>query len=371
MSTSAETPLDLEAAQREALPALLRHAATLGAHVDVSLSPADAGAALVRHYGDVKAEVHAARAHAAMFDLSHRGALAVRGRDRVRFLQSMSTNDLGRRAAGEGVYLVFLNDKGRVVADALASVFEEEVWLDVEAAARHKLPALFDGFIITDDVEVTDRTDDRALLGVYGPAALSAVQSALGVTLDPRPELAHREVGGVHVSTHERPGVPGLLLRTAAADAPALHDALAKAGVTPAGADAADTLRIEAGVPRAFVDADESTILLEAGLEHAASREKGCYLGQEVIVRAQDRGGIRKQLRGLIVDGDAPPARGAAVTLGDRDVGRVTSAVWSPTLARVVALGIVHKDAWPQGLTLSVEGRAAHVTPLPFVPEAR
>ncbi len=148
-----------------------------------------------------------------------------------------------------------------------------------------------------------------------------------------------------------------------------------------------DVLRIEAGVPTFLVDMTGDTIPLEAGIEdRAISFTKGCYVGQELIVRVTQRGGgrVAKKLVGLALDGDASavasldgtrersaPASGAPIHAGDRAIGHVTSAVFSPRLGRVIALGYVHRDFVSPGTHLEVlDGamrRPAVVTPLPFV----
>jgi folate-binding protein YgfZ len=116
---------------------------------------------------------------------------------------------------------------------------------------------------------------------------------------------------------------------------------------------------------------DTDTIPLEAGLEdRAISRSKGCYVGQEVIVRVQDRGHgrVARRLVGLTFDASAAvPARDAAIRAGEREIGRVTSAAWSPSLARPVALGYVHRDFVEPGTPVLVGGDPAAVSALPIV----
>ncbi len=131
-------------------------------------------------------------------------------------------------------------------------------------------------------------------------------------------------------------------------------------------------MRIERGRPRFGVDMDTDTIPLEAGLEERAiSRSKGCYVGQEVIVRVQDRGQgrVAKRLAGLTFDASAPvPVVGSPIMSGDREIGRVTSAIWSPALARPIALGYVHRDFVEPGTSVVVAGATAVVAALPLVP---
>ena len=145
---------------------------------------------------------------------------------------------------------------------------------------------------------------------------------------------------------------------------------LVSAGAQEADEETADVLRVEAGVPAFHRDMDEETIPLEAGIEsRAISMTKGCYVGQEVIIRVLHRGHgrVAKKLVGLVLDGDAAPAPGAIVKSGDRAAGEITSAVRSPALGRPIALAYVQRDFVAPGTVLSVDGAQATVTALPFV----
>jgi tRNA-modifying protein YgfZ len=148
-----------------------------------------------------------------------------------------------------------------------------------------------------------------------------------------------------------------------------LEEALAHGGAAPLDDEGAEMLRIEAGVPRFLVDMTEETIPLEAGLDHALSHTKGCYVGQEIIVRIRDlaKGRVARRLVGVLPEDNVVPAAGTPVVVGDRTVGRVTSAVWSPALGRPIALAIVHRDHTDVGTVVSVAGAKAMVAALPFV----
>ena len=156
------------------------------------------------------------------------------------------------------------------------------------------------------------------------------------------------------------------------------HQALLQAALIANGAvldgDAAETLRIEAGRPRFTVDMDQETIPLEAGIDkRAISYTKGCYPGQEVIIRIVHRGQgrVAKRLVGLVLSGAEVPPAGALLKSGERDAGRVTSAVWSPRLGAPIALAYALRGFFEPGTELSVVvggGTAlAKVIELPFV----
>jgi folate-binding protein YgfZ len=326
----------------------------------------ESGAEIVGSYGDIAGEALAVRTRAGVADLSQRGFLELTGRDRVRFLQAMVTNDVAACAPGQGTYAAFLNDRGRVVADAGIFVAESAVYLDVEPPARASLPGILERYIIMDDVTVSDASAGRVLLGVHGPGAREVVQEALETPLGDLAPFAHRRIEPAWVRRWDRFGLPGVELHLDPAVAPRIFAALERSGARPVGEDALTALRIKAGIPRAFVDMDESTIALEVGLEPAISRAKGCYLGQEVIVRAQDRGGVKRRLVGLALRGAEVPRHGAAVRIAEREVGMVTSAAGSISGGSPIALAIVHKEAWAPGTEVMVESTPATVRALPF-----
>ena len=142
--------------------------------------------------------------------------------------------------------------------------------------------------------------------------------------------------------------------RTAAA----LRSALHAAGAVEVDASTAEVVRVEAGVPRFGVDMDADTIPLEAGIEdRAISQTKGCYVGQEIIIRVLHRGQgrVARRLVGLTLEASASvPAKGDRIRSGEREIGTVTSAVASPALGRPLALGYVHRDFTAPATAVSI-----------------
>jgi folate-binding protein YgfZ len=157
---------------------------------------------------------------------------------------------------------------------------------------------------------------------------------------------------------------------SAAGDGVAVWDAARAAGATAVGRSAFEALRIEAGTPAFPEDIGPSVLLPEVPFAHLVSYGKGCYIGQEVIVRIRDRGHVNRFLRGLVLEGEMVPEAGAAVLAGDAEVGKVTSATWSPLLERPIALALVRRQHGDAGTTVSVrvdDGAVrATVTDLPF-----
>jgi len=158
---------------------------------------------------------------------------------------------------------------------------------------------------------------------------------------------------------------------TSLSDASTVSDAIVRgAGVGLVGPEAFEALRIEAGTPLFGRDVDDTVLLPEIPFESLLSHTKGCYPGQEVVVRIRDRGHVNRTLRGLVLEGgDVPPAD-AEVVLDDADIGKVTSAVWSVGLERPIALAFVRRQHAEPGTRVSVryDGHvtAASVSALPF-----
>jgi folate-binding protein YgfZ len=155
-------------------------------------------------------------------------------------------------------------------------------------------------------------------------------------------------------------------------DAPALHNALKQAGAISIDDAIAETLRIEAGIPRYGVDMDETTIVTETNLDDAVSFTKGCYLGQEIIIRIKHRGHVAKKLSGILFDSAATvPAETKLLSEDGKEIGRVTSTTFSPRLDRIIALGYVKYDHLTPGtrVNVSLDGVAANgvVAELPMV----
>ena len=196
-----------------------------------------------------------------------------------------------------------------------------------------------------------------------GPDAefgLQALESSLSTDTPPPVRLVDRPVRGAVIYI-PRPMWAGAL------------EALTYAGAMPLDDQTAEVLRVEAGIPQFLVDMNEETIPLEAGLDHAISHTKGCYVGQEIIVRIRDRahGRVARHLVGLLFDGDAVPAVNQPVMLDGRQVGRLTSAVQSVALGRPIGLATLHRDASAAGAAVTLaDGLQATVAPLPFVPHS-
>ncbi len=302
-------------------------------------------------------------------DLSKRGRLRVRGDDAVRFLHSMTTNDIVALAVGAGCRAAMLTVKGKTLGDLVVYRVEDHLVLETEPELRQKLHRVFDQHVVMDDVEIDDITDDSAELGIYGEDAASVVGAALGQSLPLLAPWHHTLIRGIRVAAAPDLGMPGFHLFGTANE-------LGQLAVVGEHLDDGswEVLRIEAGRPRYGLDVDEDRLILEAHLEDAVSLDKGCYLGQEVVARATTRGHINRKLVGLFIDGDGPITPKSRLSgPGRDDAGLVTSSGASRRLG-TIALGYVHRTLWEPGTVLELHDgaavRHAEVTTLPF-PDAR
>lgn len=338
-------------------------------------------------YGDDAAEYAAVRGAVGLTDLSCRGTLGVSGQDRVAFLQGLLSNDMAKVTVTQGVYAALLTPQGRILTDLTVLHRPETLLLDVEPETTGTLFQFLTRYLLMSEARVEDDTVRWAHFSLQGPAAERLLRAVSGVAL-PRSEfgVCDATIHGVPVIvvSRSRTGEDGCDLLLAAAEGRQVWAALLKAGqafgLRPYGHDAAEILRIEAGLPRCGVEMDDRTFPLEAGIEHqAVSFTKGCFVGQEPIARVHHRahGRANRRLSGLAIEGARIPERGATILRDDVEAGTVMSAVASPALKRVVALGYVKREWFEPGTVLTVMIRgapvAATVTALPFYqrPQAR
>jgi folate-binding protein YgfZ len=274
-----------------------------------------------------------------------------------------------------------------MIADMRVFELGDAALMDVEGDAAAALRDRFDGSIFSEDAQVENVSSRYRVLGVYGPCASGVLEAALmsdgargAAGLDEMRLYSNcrLEASGasVIVVRSDEIGVDGFDLFLEQASADGVVSRLRAAGAVNVDGDTAEVTRIEAGRPRFGVDMDGETIPLEAGIQdRAISLTKGCYVGQEIIIRVLHRGQgrVAKRLVGLALDpSDDVPGRGDAVHSGGRQIGVVTSPTRSPALGRPVAMGYVHRDFAAPGTEVTVQtsggSQPAVVTRLPIVP---
>jgi folate-binding protein YgfZ len=339
------------------------------------------GGELVGDYGDTTKEYQALTERAGVLDLSARSRLGLTGADRVRFLHGQVTNNVKDLDPGEGCYAALVTAKGKMVSDLNVYCLPDELRLDIEPGLARTVKERLEKYIIADDVQVRDVSPDLALFSVQGPQAGAVLRSALSLEL-PATLLTWRRAtdavhGDIDCVNHPRAAALGFDLFVPRATAPGawrcLIDAARAAGGGPAGWNALEVARVEAGIPRFHADMDEQTLAPEAGIDsRAISYTKGCYIGQEVIARVRTYGQVARALRGLrLPDGLAAlPQHGDKLLHDGKEAGFVTSAVASPRFRANLALGYVRRECNEEGTQLKVGMETGETTavivPLPF-----
>jgi len=303
---------------------------------------------------DIATQYRIIAAGAGWLDKTARGRLRFDGADRARFLQALLTNEVATVHPGSGTYALYLTPQGRMIADLHVFVRPDCLIADVPAALAPALAEIFDRLIFAEEVRVTDQSRALHQISVQGGGSPAVLARALHVAEDAVERLSlwsQIDIEAGFLARTDDVGEGSWDVVTESGDAGRVVLALEAAGAIPVSAELADAMRIDAGRPAFGVDMTDETIPLEAGLlDRAISQTKGCYVGQEVIIRVLHRGGGRVAKRLVRIeceDADlfAVPVPGAAVSIDEREVGRVTSSAWSPRAGRGVALAYVHRDA--------------------------
>lgn len=309
---------------------------------------------------ELDAQYRQLREECGVLDRSARGKLLFRGPEAAEYLQGQLTNDIEALPPGEGCYAALLDRKGRIQADMrVLRLAEDEVWVDTEPDALEAARRHLEMYKIGREVELIELTEERAILSLIGPRSAELAGS---------PPLPEDELEAVSLNGIEALAVGTLLgidLIVASGDAAQLRDALTAAGAPTVAPEAVEILRIESGIPRFGAEMDTATMPAEAGIvERAVNFEKGCYIGQETVARLHYKGKPNRHLRGLRLS--APTAPGAALRLGEKEVGKLGGSCLSP-LHGPIGLAIVRREAEPgAALVVGEDGVTARVVDLPF-----
>jgi len=331
------------------------------------------------------------REEAAIGAIAPRQQIAVGGPDRATYLQGLLTNDIPALSPGTGCYSAWLTPQGRMLTDMHVLESDGMILLDVPAETAEATRDRLEQFIFTENVQVQLLAGSLTGVWIHGPKAAAVVGRVLldapGQGLSDPPGHGPSQKTGpttwsdyqharlqfrdqpVSVARIDQLGVPGFCVYLDPARERELMAALVDAGAREVSAASIEMARIEAGYPVFGVDMTDDTIPLEAGIEdRAISMSKGCYVGQEVIIRVLHRGHgrVARKLVSLRIDSVVPP-RGARlfaadrdvgvadrdVGVADRDVGFVTSAAESPRLGPI-AMAYVHRDFVAPGTAIEV-----------------
>lgn len=316
------------------------------------------------------AEHMACRSGAAMFDVSHLGTMRVDGPEAFERLQASLTNDLGKIGPGRAQYTHLLDADDASVLDDII------VWWhprnDGEPDVFDVMPNASNTDRVVAAVGGVDTTSTRAVIAVQGPDGRALVEPVFpAAAAVGRFKVAHCSWNGVDcvVAGTGYTGEPGLEIAVPVAAAPALWEALASAGVTPAGLGARDTLRLEAGLPLHGQELGAGITSLQAGLGWVVAWDKPAFVGRDAALAERERG-VARRLVGIATEGRRPARTGCDVRIDGTSVGAVTSGNFSPVLGHGIAMGFVSPElSTGQAVDIDVRGKTlpGTIVDLPFV----
>jgi folate-binding protein YgfZ len=304
-------------------------------------------------------------------DLTGRTQLELTGADRALFLHNFCTNNVRNLPDGNGAEAFILDAKGHVLGHAFLFVAPHSLVIDTVPGQSAKLSGHLDRYIIREQVEIRDRTDQWGELLIAGPRSAALLESlAFNV---PEERLGHGQstFAGcpVYLRRTDLVGPDSWLATCARSDIETVRAALANAGAVPADMAAFEMARLEAGTPLYERDITEKNLPQEVNRDaYAISFTKGCYLGQETVARIDALGHVNRVLVGLRFSAHETPAAGTELLAEERGpaVGAITSAAYSPRLRSVLALGYVRRGHTQVGTMLASSAGAAEVVALPL-----
>ena len=291
---------------------------------------------------------------AGLIDLSAtRGRIRVSGSEATMFLNGLITNDVKNLAQNRWMPAVFPTVQGRLIgAVRVIRVGEAEFLIDTEMPSHEAVLKTVSKFTLAGDFKVSDVTSETALLTIQGQGAAEILAKQFEqVDL---PENGVVQTTGVTIIRASHTGEEGFDIFIDSSRKAELQQALEAAGAQPIGEDTFEILRVEAGIARFGQDMDETNVVPETNLDDAVSYTKGCYVGQEIIVRIKHRGHPAKKLARLRFETDQQVEPGADIRSTDnQEIGRVTSAVVSPRLGSI-GLGYVRYEYLADGTRVVV-----------------
>ena len=315
----------------------------------------------IQYPGGIRAEHAAVRAAAGLFDVSHMGEFTVRGPQAEALVQYLTVNDVSRVLPGQAQYSALCNGDGCILDDLLVYRFADRFVLVVNAGNREKDWQWVTGHASGFDVEISDDSDDIALIALQGPAGQAILTPLTDVDLDAVGyyRFAEGSVAGEQcvVSRTGYTGEDGFELYLPAASAPAVWNSLSLSGeslgLAPAGLGARDSLRLEMGYALYGNDLDEEHTALEAGLGWIVKLDAGDFIGREALAAQKERG-VSRRLTGIRLTQRGFPRPGYPIVHDGAEAGIVTSGVASPSLGEGVALGYLSVEAARPGTEVGI-----------------
>ena len=294
---------------------------------------------------------------AGLIDLSSRGRIRVSGSEAAMFLNGLITNDVKSLAENRWIPAAFPTVQGRLIGAVRIVRGKDSFLIDTDAESHEAVLKTISRFTLAGDFHVSDVTAETVLLSVQGKRAAEVVGKVFEISVSdlPRNGAIELPVTIIRATHTAEDGFDSVIDADQAAR---IREALINAGAQPVSDETFEVLRVEAGIARYGRDMDETNIVTETNLDDAVSYTKGCYVGQEIIVRIKHRGHVAKKLTGLRFETGGPIKSGTSIK----------STAFSPTLEKTIGLGYVRYEQLAAGTNVTLDDEiAATVTELPFV----
>src|SRR5262245_11202193 len=310
---------------------------------------------------------------AAIFDVSHMGRLSFGGPDAIALIQKIYTNNAATMKDMQVRYGLVCNDQGGIRDDVLVYRWPYGWLMVVNASNRDKIVGWINESKGQRDVQMMDQTLDTCMVAVQGPRSLEMCRDL--TEADPS-KLAYYFAAPTRyddkpcvISRTGYTGEEGVEIMVPAALGEKLWKELVRRGAKPCGLGARDTLRLEAAMPLYGHELNEEIDPFQAGLGWAVKLDKGDFLGRDALQRRRADQTLRRRV-GLELEGKRIAREGAAVLRDSKEIGRVTSGTFAPTVNKAIAMAYVDPLHTATGTVCEVDIRgksaSARVVPLPF-----
>jgi len=332
----------------------------------------------VQYPAGVIEEHMATRTRAGLFDVSHMGEIWVEGPDAIKFVNSITTNDVTKLVDGQAHYSAFPNLNGGVVDDLLVYRFaEDRLLLVVNAGTTEKDWEWVSSLKKDENVTLRNASADYCQIAIQGPKALGILQQLTDTELEPIKyyQFTEGKVDGVDaiISRTGYTGEDGFEVYAAADKAEQLWNKMlaigSSEGILPCGLAARNTLRLESAMSLYGHELDDDISTLEANLGWITKLQKGEFVGKEQI-SALKEAGLKRKLVGFEMKEPGIARDGFDIYHGDEKVGVVTSGSPAPFLKKNIGLAFVPPELANVGQEIRIDVRgkrlAAEVVPTPF-----
>lgn len=311
---------------------------------------------------------------AGLFDISHMGQVRIKGAGALAFMQFVTTNDVSKLVDGQVQYAALLNEQGTFIDDITTyRISENEYYLCINAANRHKDVAHLKEHAADFDVTVSDESDDTVLLALQGGESQDLLQKLTDTDLDSvgyyRFTLTRLNGADAIISRTGYTGEDGFEIYLQNSAATAVWQQLEESGAEPIGLAARDMLRTEMGYALYGHEIHDQITPVEARLMWITKLDKGNFIGREAV-ETRKAEGARQRLVFLKLMARGIPREHYKVVAGGKEVGEVTSGMHSPLAGCGVAIAYVDPEYAAEGdLAIEIRGKAvpAERTTAPFV----